>query len=90
MSTELPIWIDRCEPSRPCPQVAQCARAVADGEFRRRVDASGCIGPDGCGLFIDRRGVLLLQIERPARRARPDFPAQTQAQWFSPISQEAA
>lgn len=86
MSPSLPVWIARCEPSRKCEQASHCARNLADG-FHGEVDASGCIGANGCGLFLDQRGLALIQ-ETVQRAAIPKVTAQ--AQWFSPISREAA
>jgi hypothetical protein len=81
----------RCEPSRPCQQAAHCARHVADG-FHEEVDASSCIGPEGCGMFLDQRGLALLSGEprQVEHRTEVRNGRAVPAQWFSPISREAA
>lgn len=83
MKSALPPHIDRCAPSRPCPQAAGCARAQAYADdWHREIDGSVCLPATGCGLFIDQRAVVLLQrtaqanepqraAHRPARGAAP-------------------
>lgn len=72
----LPLGIARCEPSRGCPQADRCARAFADDVDDRYdvIDASGCMDRSGCALFIDRRGVGLLQ-RQPVVVSLPTKPA---------------
>ena len=67
-SAHLPLAMARCEPSRPCPQRASCARAndplegaqVIDASKAVRVSASACSAA-WCSLFVDVRGIALLE-----------------------------
>lgn len=63
----------RCSPSRPCPQRSGCARAAAGRG--RPVDASISHGAGiPCPMFIDRRGLALLQrriLSSPNAKGEP-------------------
>jgi hypothetical protein len=58
----LPLGYARCIPSQPCPQRQQCARANDwPWDEVEEVDASLCLRNGWCPMFIDRRGVRLLE-----------------------------
>lgn len=74
MGARLPVWIARCAPSMPCPQADRCARFLAEADdFHAEIDASRCVEPCGCALFVDQRALPLLQV--PAPRVVPMSPA---------------
>jgi hypothetical protein len=67
----LPLLTARCIPERPCPQADRCARRQARADdFRDEIDASHCLSPTGCALFVDVRALALLpQTAIPATTA---------------------
>lgn len=81
----LPVSIARCAPSMPCPQAKRCARFLADCDaFHDEIDASRCVGPSGCALFIDEHALALF----PQQAATVKLPEHA-ATWFSSIGAAA-
>lgn len=58
----LPLDVSRCAPSLECPQRCNCARANDwPDALVPVVDASVSLIAGWCPMFIDKRGVELLQ-----------------------------
>lgn len=68
MKPRLPIAYARCDTLARCPQSSRCARYLAiDDDLDAEVIDPGTPPKCGCSLFIDQRGIALLQQPAPRR-----------------------
>jgi len=64
--------IARCDPANHCPQAERCARYLdkCSSVHVSMIDASASLGPNGCALFIDTKGVDLIAIPKKSALTR--------------------